>query len=188
MVSDDFINMTVEEVVEKMTDYVLINIIKKKVPGLTEHQIRDIINSPEMLKVREDTIRKDTGKMVGEYASKSGPLLEACGYHLKDCEFFQSIAAGRKYPFLSQRVISENDLDGVSPRELEIMRNEIYAWHGWVFNREDLRDYFEGQPWYQPKGDLSNREQANRLAVAELTDIEKQNIQTIVSREKALKK
>ena len=46
--------------------------------------------------------------------------------------------------------------------ELEIMRNEIYARHGWVFNRRDLQDYFGRQSWYQPKGNLYNREQANR--------------------------
>jgi serine/threonine-protein kinase RIO1 len=68
------------------------------------------------------------------------------------------------------------------------MRNEIYARHGWVFNRRDLQNYFEGQPWYRPKGDLSNREQANRWAEAELTPLERKNIQIIVSREKALKR
>ena len=72
--------------------------------------------------------------------------------------------------------------------ELELMRNEIYARHGWVFNRRDLQEYFARQPLYSPKGDISNREQANRWAQAELTPLEKKNIQIIVAREKVLKR
>jgi len=100
MVSDKFLNMTFEEVVEKMTGYILshgdpidadklIDMIKTQFPELTEGQIRAIINSPEMREMREESVRKATREMVEEYASKSGPLLETCGYHLKDSKFFQ---------------------------------------------------------------------------------------------------
>ena len=97
-------------------------------------------------------------------------------------------AWGGRWPWTSQRLIRDDDLWPLSRWELELMRNEIYARHGWVFNRRDLQNYFEGQPWYRPKGDLSNREQANRWAEAELTPLERKNIQIIVSREKALKR
>lgn len=97
-------------------------------------------------------------------------------------------AWGGRWPWTSGRLIQPDDLMPLSLLELELMRNEIYARHGWVFNRRDLQDYFARQPWYSPKGDLSTREQANRWAQAELTPIEKKNIQIIVSREKALKR
>jgi len=71
-------------------------------------------------------------------------------------------------------------------QDLELMRNEIYARHGWVFSRQDLRDYFSRLPWYRPKGDPSNKEQSNRLAQAEMNAIEKKNIQAISSHEKTL--
>ena len=54
------------------------------------------------------------------------------------------------WPWTSERLITEYDLQGMSGRDLELMRNEIYARHGWVFRRQDLRRYFEGQPWYRP--------------------------------------
>jgi hypothetical protein len=94
---------------------------------------------------------------------------------------------GGQWPWTSQRLIQDNDLWNLPLRELELMRNEIYARHGWVFHRQDLRDYFGRQPWYRPKADLSNWEQVNRRVQAELNPIEKKNIQTIVSREKALR-
>jgi hypothetical protein len=72
--------------------------------------------------------------------------------------------------------------------DLELMRNEIYARHGWIFNRSDLRSYFESQPWYRPKGDLSNPQQSNRWVEAELTPLERRNIRIIVSRENALRR
>ena len=88
----------------------------------------------------------------------------------------------------SQRLVTDNDLQGMSLQQLELMRNEIFARHGWVFNRQDLQQHFQSQSWYRPKGNKSNQEQANRLAQAEMTSIEKQNVQTITAQEKAMKR
>ena len=95
---------------------------------------------------------------------------------------------GGRWPWTSGRIIREDELQSLSLAELELMRNEIFARHGWIFNRKDLRDYFAGQGWYRPKGDPSTRELSNRLVQSELSSIEKKNIQMIVSREKALKR
>ncbi len=97
-------------------------------------------------------------------------------------------AWGGRWPWTSGRLLQPGDLMPLSMLELELMRNEIFARHGWVFKRRDLRDYFSRQPWYSPKGDLSNREQVNRWVQTEVTPLEKKNIQIIVSREKALKR
>jgi len=73
----------------------------------------------------------------------------------------QATGSGR-WPWTSGRLIQPDDLGQLSLLDLELMRNEIYARHGWVFNRRDLQDYFSKQPWYSPKGSPANREQANR--------------------------
>ena len=95
---------------------------------------------------------------------------------------------GRAVAVDLQAAIQPEELGSLSLGELELMRNEIYARHGWIFNRRDLRNYFESQPWYRPKGDLSNLEESNRWVEAELTPVEKRNIQIIVSRERALRR
>jgi hypothetical protein len=41
------------------------------------------------------------------------------------------------------------DLKGKTAEELDIMRNEIYARHGYIFRRKDLRDHFKKQEWYK---------------------------------------
>lgn len=95
-------------------------------------------------------------------------------------------AWGGRWPWTSQRLIQPGELAGLSPGELELMRNEIYARRGWIFRRPDLRNYFQSQSWYRPMGD--NAYYSNRQVEAELTPIEKRNIQTIVSRENALRR
>src|SRR5450759_1807606 len=97
-------------------------------------------------------------------------------------------AWGGRWPWTSGRLIRPAELGPLSLGELEFMRNEIYARHGWIFDRPDLQNYFKSQPWYRPKGDLSNPQQSNRWVKAELTPLERTNLQIIVSRERALRR
>jgi hypothetical protein len=83
------------------------------------------------------------------------------------------------WPWTSQRLVTEYDLQGLSLQDLELMRNEIYARHGWVFSRQDLRRYFESQPWYRPNNDGL----ANRMVEAGLSGVERRNIQIIQEQE-----
>jgi YARHG domain len=89
----------------------------------------------------------------------------------------QSAWMGR-WPETSVYVIRPDDLLHLSTQDLRLMRNEIYARHGYVFNDQNLQNYFSSQPWYRPKGD-------NNSAIAELTPVERQNIEIIRSREEA---
>lgn len=54
------------------------------------------------------------------------------------------------YFWLSQRLVTDTDLDGKDGFELDIMRNSIFASHGRRFDTPELQDYFNKQPWYRP--------------------------------------
>jgi len=95
-------------------------------------------------------------------------------------------ASGGRWPWTSGRLIQPGELAALSPGELELMRNEIYARHGWIFRRPDLRNYFESQPWYRPRSD--NAYYSNRQVEAELSPIERRNLQIIISRENDLRR
>jgi hypothetical protein len=84
-----------------------------------------------------------------------------------------------RWPWTSKRLIQPDELVPLSSQNLRLMRNEIYARHGYVFQSQDLQDYFSNQRWYRPKAN-------NDLAIAALTPVEKENIETIRSREQAL--
>ena len=58
-----------------------------------------------------------------------------------------------KYPEGSTRLLTYGDVAGKPAWELKIMKNEIYARHGYIFKTPELRSYFESQSWYKPMYD-----------------------------------
>lgn len=48
------------------------------------------------------------------------------------------------------RYISESELDGMTPKEVRLARNELYARHGRKFKDQELTDYFSQFDWYTP--------------------------------------
>jgi len=84
----------------------------------------------------------------------------------------------REHPETSLRFLDINDLDSYSKNELRIIRNEIFAFHGYKFNSQDLNDYFTKFDWYKPldKVDIEKRlnkyERANIKLIKELEDKE----------------
>ena len=75
-------------------------------------------------------------------------------------------------------VIDHQEIKNKSLDELRIMRNEIFARHGYIFKSDDLSKYFSSYDWYAPKHD-----NVNHL----LTEIDKANIAYIVEQEALLK-
>jgi hypothetical protein len=75
-----------------------------------------------------------------------------------------------QFPESSTRVLSESDVENLTEEELEFLRNEIYARHGYSFKDLSDRRQFDTVSWYIPMG-VDIREQ--------LTDIEVQNIDLI---------
>lgn len=86
------------------------------------------------------------------------------------------------YPEGSDELLSEDDLDGYSAEELKIIRNEIYARHGYIFQAADLIEHFSGESWY----DGTN---ASATAVYNtFSEIEKKNVELIKALEKTAPK
>ena len=84
-----------------------------------------------------------------------------------------------RWPWTAARLATGSDLSHLLGSELELMRNEIYARHGWVFSRKDLQDYFAKQPWYRAKGTAADRDVVDAQIAKELGDIERRNIAMI---------
>ena len=47
--------------------------------------------------------------------------------------------------------IEEEDFKDYPPLLLHLLKNEIYARHGYIFRNEDLNNYFRGMIWYTPQ-------------------------------------
>ncbi|MBR5661740.1 MAG: YARHG domain-containing protein [Bacteroidales bacterium] len=55
-----------------------------------------------------------------------------------------------RFEFASTLLLNTGILGKYKRSTLRIMRNEILARHGYVFQSKDLKEYFESQPWYKP--------------------------------------
>ena len=67
------------------------------------------------------------------------------------------------------------------PINLKILRNSIYAKHGYIFGDKTIANFFEEKPWY--KGTNTDM---NKISSA-FNDIEKYNVKFIVEYEKRSK-
>ena len=79
-----------------------------------------------------------------------------------------------KYDFVMERLLTEDDLKGVSKDELRIMRNWIFARHGYKFKTADMKAYFTALDWYKGVADD---------VTSKLSAIEKKNIEFIKKHE-----
>ena len=83
----------------------------------------------------------------------------------------------RKHFNLSIKLLQDSDLNNKTSSELSIMRNEIYASHGYIFKSNKWRKYFKSKKWYKPEF-----ENVDKI----ISPIEKENLKLIIKFEKQL--
>ena len=88
--------------------------------------------------------------------------------------FKYSTKAGQ-YPQSSTKDLKEADVENLRPADLRIMRNEIYARHGYGFKLADMRAHFEKQDWYMAVSqditdNLTAREKKNETLIKRYED------------------
>jgi YARHG domain len=116
---------------------------------------------------------KDPNIVVGSWKPNAKGKEEKA-YQLQRKLFEYKPDAGN-FPEASQRLLKAKDVENMMKEDLEFMRNEIFARHGYCFNKKALRQQFEMQDWYVP----------NTVNIKGfLTDIEKKNIDLIKRYEK----
>ncbi|MGL4875348.1 MAG: YARHG domain-containing protein [Clostridium sp.] len=82
-----------------------------------------------------------------------------------------SLMFGNSY----QEYLTDSDLDGLSEDTLNLLRNEIYAKNGRIYNDEPYKSYFESKSWYHPT--------RKEIPDSDLNIYEKKNIQLILKHE-----
>jgi hypothetical protein len=71
------------------------------------------------------------------------------------------------FPEGSDRILTNDDLYNLSSRDLKIMRNEIFARHGYIFKTADMINHFSNESWFKP---LYN-DVTNKLSYIEKTNV-----------------
>lgn len=78
----------------------------------------------------------------------------------------------------SNKVLTKEDVENLTNSDLVVIRNTIYARHGYSFKNRPLRVFFDAQDWYIPvHADIKQ----------DFTEIEKKNIQLLLRYEKNAK-
>lgn len=75
----------------------------------------------------------------------------------------------------SNAILEKSAVENLKRGDLTIIRNTIYARHGYSFKNRPLRVFFDAQDWYIP---------VHTNIKADFTDIEKQNIELLLRYEK----
>ncbi len=109
-----------------------------------------------------------TNYQEGNYELKNGKFV--CDKKLP----FKGATNGMFF-YASCKKLTDGELKNASKGQLKIMRNEIFARHGFTFKTDKMKKYFEDCEWFKAtKNDVNS----------ELSDIENANIKLISSYEK----
>jgi len=123
-----------------------------------------IVGDESHKNINEDNLQSDNSNQENTHSEKTDNNFSTQEQN-KSPEYNSDVKVN-----LSQQLLTEEDLSSLSQQELKLMRNEIFARHGYIFNSKDLQEYFSKQSWYRPQyTDVSDK----------LNAIERQNISFI---------
>lgn len=77
------------------------------------------------------------------------------------------------FDVVTSRKLTESDIAGLGASDLKILRNYIYAIHGYIFKTRAMKNYFEMQDWYN--GTIADQGTVYR----ELSSVERYNVNFI---------
>ena len=126
----------------------------------------------------EEHIANDVTKHI--WSSSEQTDADTNGYFDNDYynwyhEFYWQGSSSYAFPSDSEFVTTQF-LSGLTQNQIILIRNEIYARHGYTFNTTWIREYFESHPWYYSGG----------FDESSLNETERENIEIILAYEKAM--
>lgn len=77
-------------------------------------------------------------------------------------------------PYSDSTYINKSDIKQYNKETLALMRNEIYARHGYIFELDTYKSYFNSKSWYTPDSSFKGTDK-------ELNEYELKNVKTIKS-------
>lgn len=83
----------------------------------------------------------------------------------------------------NSKILTSSDISGLSAKDLNYAKNEIYARHGRKFASAELQKYFESKSWYEGKYEPSDFD--SNYSASVLSDTEKKNTEFLKKAEDA---
>lgn len=103
------------------------------------------------------------------------------GSHYGEHDYYDNVQVdGYLWP-TDEYYLTYSDLEGMDQDTVDAIRNEIYARHGYAFEKKRWRDYFGSKSWYYRDNSCTQD-----IAKSRMNSIEKANLETIVDYEKSM--
>lgn len=112
-------------------------------PARAEAEVQNE-TQPDELPLQESQTPGNTANALSSQADFSQPSSSQASSTSEKAN-----AADYILPDSNERLYTAQELNPLTPEQLRIARNEIYARHGRIFNSEDLQTYFQGKNWYR---------------------------------------
>lgn len=136
------------------------------------------ISKEDLLKRKEEVLaRVNAGKATPEDEIELRLLSSRIGTWLGAEDTPEENRSPLEDPSLLDKLLTKEQLENLSKRDLRILRNTVYARRGRPFKSALLQNYFFSTDWYQEDPNYSD---------AKLTDIDRRNIKLIRSVEDSL--
>lgn len=101
------------------------------------------------------------------------------GSHYGEHDYYDNVQVdGYLWP-TDEYYLTYGDLEGMDQDTVEAVRNEIYARHGYAFEKKRWRNYFGSKSWYYRDNSCTQE-----VAKSRMNSVEKANLETIVDYEK----
>ena len=86
---------------------------------------------------------------VGEWvASAQVPSIPRSSKSRSKSRSSSNVVWGTQYDWLSTQYVTYSDIQYLDRGQVRVLKNSIYARHGYKFKDKNLRSYFNSQYWY----------------------------------------
>ncbi len=133
--------------------------------------------------VQEEAVQEDDKDTSAGKEEQSGAGEEAekeTSDKLKDKEDTEKSGEDYIIPDSDSRYLTDADIEGLSLKEINYAKNEIYARRGRRFDSQELQNYFNSKSWYVGKYDPAD---FDKNYSGTLNDYEKKNAEFLSEKE-----
>lgn len=137
----------------------------------TAYKLSNTVSESTSLPHETDKAEKTDTTEKKEKADESAPSMNATSK--------PTATASSDYiiPDSSTRLLTESDVEGLSLKQINYAKNEIYARNGRKFNSNELQEYFNSKSWYN--GTINPEDFTNDM----LNSIEMRNVEFLSDKE-----
>lgn len=83
------------------------------------------------------------------------------------------VVYGTSFDWLSQRYCTYSDISGLDSGQIRVLKNSVYARHGYIFKDARLKRYFTSLGWYRPRKKTVSASEMNRYEQANVVFLKK---------------